>query len=119
MNDIRELRAIFLEVVGVKTKEDAIRESINAAVATRGGGKFYATAYNSKRTALKEEWKKLICDEAERYVRGETLSEQTLDDEHCEAIGRIAEKLSSKFKQYLGNGKLRYGPSQKGFQSLP
>jgi hypothetical protein len=119
MNDIRELRAIFLEVVGVKTKEDATRESINAAVATRGGGKFYATADSRKRTALKEGWKKLICDEAERYVRGETLSEQTLDDEHCEAIGRIAEKAVIQVQAMPGEWKAAVRTIAKGFQSLP
>lgn len=114
MDDIVKMRETFLDVVRVKTEEDAITAAINAAVSTRGGGKFYATEDSRKRSALKDEWKKLLRQESQRYLRGEQVSE----DQHCESISKIAETLSSKFKDCLSDERLRYGlygPSQKAF----
>ncbi|MGO9403340.1 MAG: hypothetical protein ACLPVW_07705 [Terriglobales bacterium] len=111
MNDIVDMREKFLEVFAGRTEEHAIREAINAAVATRRGGKFYETTDVRKRTALREDWTKLIRAESTRYVRGDKVT----DDEHCESISRIAATLSSEFKECLSNGRLGYGPSQKAF----
>jgi hypothetical protein len=121
MNDSANRKRIFLDVVRVKSEEEGIRESINSAVATRGGGKVYATDDLRMRTAVKKCWRELMREEAELLFLpkgssvGLVLGTSVTDASLCGSIRRIAASLSSSFAGSLYGSKLRYGVAQKGF----
>lgn len=106
MNDL------FLELTGVETEQDAMRESINAAVAVRRGGKIYATDSGNERRAFKTELAMLIRKESERYTHP---AEKILDEQHCESIRRIIGNLPPRSKKCLLNEHLRWGIAAKAF----
>ena len=106
MNDL------FLELTGVETEQDAMKESINAAVGVRRGGKIYATDDGNERGAFKKELATLIRKESERYTHP---ARKILDEQHCESIRRIIGNLSSRSKKCLLNEHLRWGIAAKAF----
>jgi hypothetical protein len=100
----------FLEADGVKTEEDAMRWSLNAAVQQRAGGKVYRN--DEGRPEFRSDWAKLIREESQPYSQP---TQPVSDVQHCAAIRRISDTLSLRFGASLIDGRLRYGTSQKAF----
>ena len=104
MNDL------FLKVDGVSSEEQAVTWSINAALQRN---KVYKSDKDyERRVTFRAEWASLIREESKAYL---TPTKPISDDEHCAAIARISDKLSSEFGAYLVSGRLRFGTSQKAF----
>jgi hypothetical protein len=97
----------FLQVDDINNEEEAVTWSINAAV-QRGN----AYCSQSGRERFRDEWKKELRRESQRY---RDLATALSDSEHCKIIGGIADRLSSKFAPRLNGGRLRIGTSQKAF----
>jgi hypothetical protein len=103
-----EVKDLFLKVDGIQNKEQALKWSINAALQRN---KVYKSEdHYELREKLKEEWGKLLCEEAQAY---KNPSEPISDKQHCAAIARIAGALSAEFNDILAEGRLRFGTSQK------
>ncbi len=103
---------LFLELTRVETEQDTMKESINAAVGVRRGGKIYATDDGNERRAFKTEWAMLIRKGSARYTHP---AEPITDEQHCESIRRIIGSLSTRSKKCLNNELLRFGIAQKAF----
>jgi hypothetical protein len=104
MNDL------FLKIDGVSTEEQAVIWAINAALQRN---KVYRNEENyDKREKFRAEWANLIREESKAYVRP---LKPISDGLHCAAITRVSESLSAKFGEYLYDGRLRFGTSQKAF----
>ncbi len=54
----------------------------------------------------------LIREESKPYQKP---AQPVSDEQHCAAISRISDSLSSKFGELLVDGRLRFGTSQKAF----
>ena len=104
---IRDMQSTFLEVDGIRTEEEAIQWSINAAVQRN-------RVYRSfdRRQEFRADWKRIIRNESRRY---RSLCESLSDSQHCGIIRVISDHLSTAFAASLNNGRLRYGTSQKAF----
>ena len=99
MNDL------FLDFVGVKTEEGAMRETLKSAL---GRNKVYAREEaGDERAEFRREWARLFREDSKRYTH------PVSDLEHCESIRRVSDELSRRFGGFLINGRLRYGTSQK------
>lgn len=95
----------FLEVTRVTTEQSAMSNAIQAAL--QRNKTYRDDLDDDMRTKLRAEWARIIRDETKHY----TLSVSDL--QHCEAVRRISDELSTRFAQFLSNGRLRYGTSQK------
>lgn len=104
MNDL------FLKVDEVSTREQALESSISTAL---GRNKVYRDEeHYERREEFRAKWAKLLATEAEAYKKP---TQPISDEEHCEAIARIADTLSAEFGEILAGGRLRFGTSQKAF----
>lgn len=104
MNDI------FLKVDGVSKREEALKWSINAALQRNRvyrNDEDYGT-----REEFRVKWETLLSEESEAYRKP---SQPISDEQHCAAIARIANALSTEFGELLSGGRLRFGTSQKAF----
>src|ERR1700748_3635163 len=101
---------LFLKVDDITTEKQALTWSINAALQRN---KVYKNDENYEiRERFREEWARLLCEESEAYRKP---GEPTSDERHCDAIARIADALSRSHGEYLKDGRLRFGTSQKAF----
>lgn len=105
-----ELSALYLRVVDIRRKEEALNWSI---IASLQRNKVYKDEEQyERREAFRTEWKGLLSTEAEAY---KNPAQPISDEEHCDAIERIANTLSDKFGEILNGGRLGFGTSQKAF----
>lgn len=97
---------LFLESVGVSTELSAMTETLKSAL---GRNKVYTREeLGNERSEFRSDWAKLLRQESKSY------RSPVSDADHCEAIHRISDGLSSgRYRQILVNGRLRYGTSQK------
>jgi hypothetical protein len=104
MNDL------FLKVDGVRTNEEALRWSINAALQRN---RVYKSDDDCAcRTAFRNEWARMLSEEAKAYRKP---AQPISDKQHCAAIIRMSDELSSTFSDCLSEGRLRFGTVQKAF----
>jgi hypothetical protein len=108
MSDSVLIKQVFLYVDRVVNEEQAAHSSIVAAV--QRNRVYRETADEGSRTQFRQAWIQMIREEAKLY-RDTSPS----DDEHCSAIQRIADNLSSQLRDHLVDGRLRFGTSQKAF----
>jgi hypothetical protein len=100
----------FLEVTGVNTEEDAMRETLKSALQQRQNKVYARDEVGSERKAFRSELARLIREESQRY----TQPNQPMSDiQHCGNIRRISDTLSHSFGNILKGGRMRYGTSQK------
>lgn len=101
---------LFLKVDEVSNEEEALRWAISAAMQRH---KIYKNSGDDEeRKKFRERWKELLLREAEDYRKP---AQAITDEQHCAAISRIADDLSSEFSELLNEGRLRFGISQKAF----
>jgi hypothetical protein len=106
------MKNLFLKVDGVTSLEMALQWSINAALQRN---KVYEQEDQYEtRNEFRKEWAKLLTEHAEAYREPE---QPISDGDHCDAIAQIADVLSIKFGTILVQGRLRFGTSQKAFNS--
>ena len=99
---------LFLKVDGINSKEQALVWSIKAALQRN---KVYKNKeHYERREKLRQEWARLLSKEAQAYKNAD---HPISDEQHCAAIARIADALSSEFGEILAEGRLRFGTSQK------
>lgn len=96
----------FLEITGVSNADEAMRNSLRAAVQHN---KVYDTPSVADRRAVRQEWAGLVKKAAEAYLRAVS------DAEHCATIRGISQDLSRSFGRRLKGGKPTFGTSQKAF----
>lgn len=94
----------FLEETGVSNRDEAMRNSLRAAVQHNP---VYSTRSLSDHKTVRREWASLIRKAAEAY--GHPVS----DADHCATIKGISDDLSRSVGQHLRGGKLTFGTSQK------
>lgn len=83
----------FLQFVCVETEEEAMKESLKSAL---GRNRVYGREeIGNERLTFRREWARLLRQESERY------SGPIADAEHCQAIQRIANELSSGVQRDL------------------
>jgi hypothetical protein len=95
----------FLKVTHVNTEQSAMDSAIQAALQrnkTYSDGSDY-----DERVKFRAEWAMFIREESKRYTQPMS------DDQHCEAIQRISDRLREGFGHLLFGGHLRFGTSQK------
>jgi hypothetical protein len=97
----------FLEQTGVKTEEDAMKETLKSALQQRRNKVYARDEVGNERREFRSELAKLIREESRRYTQAVS------DDQHYEPIRRISDTLSRRFGTILKDGRLRYGTSQK------
>jgi len=100
----------FLEVTGMKTEADAMREARNSALQQRQNKVYARDEMGSERTEFRFELARLIREESKVYAQPDQLIS---DVQHCEAIRTISDTLSRTFGDILMGGRMRYGTSQK------
>jgi hypothetical protein len=101
---------LFLKVDGVDSEEQAMASSINAALQRN---KVYKNDEDyERREKFRAVWANLIREESKTYGKP---AQPISDHQHCAAIARISDALSSQFGAYLMGGRLRFGTSQKAF----
>ncbi len=100
----------FLELTGVKTEADAVREALKSALQQRQNKVYARDEVGSERTEFRSELARLIREESKVYAQPNQLIS---DVQHCEAIQRISDTLSRRFGNILMGGRMRYGTSQK------
>ncbi len=110
------MKDLFLCVDEISNEEDALKWAINAAVGVRRNKVYRNDEDYEKREKFRDRWKKLLLREAEAYRKP---AQAITDEQHCGAISRIADELSSEFPKLLegppDKGRLRFGISQKAF----
>jgi hypothetical protein len=95
----------FLRKVGVSNVDEAMRNSLSAALQRN---KVYETSASwTDRRAFRQTWAGLIRTAAEAYTQ------PVADGDHCTTIERISQDLSVRFGRHLIGGKLTFGTSQK------
>jgi hypothetical protein len=104
------MKKLFLKVDDIYNEDQALTWSINAALQRN---KVYMNDENyDRREEFRAEWKELIRAESRIYRSpGHPVS----DEQHCAAIARVADALSSKYGEFLSGNRLRFGTSQKAF----
>lgn len=106
------MQSLFLKVDGITSPEAALQWSINAALQRN---KVYKQEdHYETREEFKQDWAKLLAKYAEAYRSPE---QPISDDKHCDVIANISNELSAKFGTLLVQGRLRFGTSQKAFNS--
>jgi hypothetical protein len=100
----------FLEETGVKTEEDAIREALKSALQQRQNKVYTRDEVGNERREFRNMLAKLIREESKRYTQP---LQPVSGEEHFQAIRRISDALSGRFRTILKDGRLRYGTSQK------
>lgn len=100
----------FLAADGVKTETDAMRMSLVGAL--QRNRTYRHGSPQRTRMEFRDEWARLIRDESRLYSHA---AQPVSDGEHCLAIERISNGLLPRFAQFLINGRLRFGTSQKAF----
>lgn len=95
----------FLEAMGVRNTERAMKESLLSALGRNPT--YRGDEAGNDRVRFRAEWARLIRQESSRYT------EPVGDDSHCQTILRISKALSSDFGNILLGEQLRYGTSQK------
>jgi len=96
----------FLKSVGVSSEQAAMTETLKSAL---GRNKVYKREeVGNERGEFRAEWARLLRHESKHYLA------PVPDAQHCEAIRRISDGLSNRFREILIGGRLRYGTSQKG-----
>jgi hypothetical protein len=103
-----DARKLFLYVDGITTPEGALQWAVNAAV--QRNHVYSAEATEDSQEKFKEKWKALIIREAENYRDCQSL---VSDEQHCDAISRVADELSYHHGETLSGSRLRFGTSQK------
>lgn len=105
------MKDLFIAVGEVTDKDVAMKSSISAALQRN---KVYKDDTDeTAKASFRNAWEELIRKEATNY---ETTSEIS-DDAHCDAIARIADALSHNHGLCLVGSRLRFGTSQKAFNS--
>ena len=90
-----------------------MKASIGSAVKVRKGTIVYRKSADEKnKAAFRTRWASLIRQESQRYIQP---SQPISDIQHCDAIRRISDDLSDRFREILKDGELRHGISQKAF----
>ena len=100
----------FLEVTGVKTEADAMRESLKSTLQQRQNKVYARNEAGNERTAFRSELARFIREESQNYAQP---NQPISDIQHCETIRRISDTLSHRFGNILKGGRMRYGTSQK------
>jgi hypothetical protein len=95
----------FLKKVGVSNADEAMRNSLLAAL--RRNKTYTGSASTSSRREFRQAWATLIKSAARAYRR------PVEDADHCATIARIAQILSRRFSPLLIGSRLRFGTSQK------
>jgi len=127
----------FLIETGVSDEQDAMKETLKAALAQRQNTVYSRPAVGKERKVFRTELAKALRAEAKRYVQPTPVSDverdnaqsetdsdaedcttereliPALDAEHCEAIRRISENFSTRFGEILKDKRFRYGTAQK------
>ena len=102
----------FLVVTGVRDERAAMKESLKAALQQRQNTVYSRPEFGDERTGFRNALAEVIRSEAARYRQ----SSRVLDAEHCDAIRRISDGLSSQFGHiFLTKRRFRYGTAQKAF----
>ena len=99
----------FLDQTGVRTEADAMRETLKSSLQQRQNTVYARPERGNERAEFRSEFARLIRNECRRYV----LPIPVPDDQHCEAIRRISDTLSSRFGIIFKDGRLQYGTTQK------
>jgi hypothetical protein len=102
----------FLEATDVKTEQDAIKETLKAALAQRQNRVYARDEVANEREEFRTELRRLLRELSQRYSQP---TQPISDTQHCEAIRLISDTLSLRFGEILKGGRLRYGTSQKAF----
>lgn len=100
----------FLAATNVSTEQDAMTETLKAALQQRQNRVYARDEIGSERLTFRLELAKVLREESKSYI-GEPRS----DDEHCASIRRISDGLSARFATIFKDGRFRYGTSQKAF----
>jgi hypothetical protein len=95
----------FLRKTGVLNPDQAMRNSLSAAL--QHNRVYQATASLGDRKVFRLAWAALIKEAVQAY------SKPVTDGDHCAAIGRISDQLSTRFGPLLLGSSLRFGTSQK------
>jgi hypothetical protein len=98
---------LFLKKVRVSDSNDAIRNSLRAALNRNKTYKEKTTS--DQRATFRSSWAMTIIATADSY--NQPVSDQT----HCDNIERVAVALTRNFKSILVGERLRFGTSQKAF----
>lgn len=102
----------FLTVTRVSTEQAAMTATLQAALQQRQNKVYSRDEVANERLTFRNELARMMRAESQLYV---DPIEPILDDQHCAAIRRISESLSSGFGQILKDGRFRYGTAQKAF----
>jgi hypothetical protein len=103
------MRDPFLIGTGVSDEEDAINETRKSTLQQRRNTVYRRPEVGKERRVFHVELARALRREAQRYMRPIPVS----DAEHCAAIRRISEDLSTQFGEILKDGRFRYGTAQK------
>jgi hypothetical protein len=102
----------FLVVTHVNNEKAAMTETLKAALQQRQNKVYARDEIGNERLTLRLELARMLRAESKRYIKP---IQPISDDEHCAAIGRISDGLSSKFARNLKDQRFRYGTAQKAF----
>lgn len=91
----------------VRGEEDTIKETLKS---TLGRNKVYSRdEVGGERAIFRAELRRTLRNESQRYRYRGTVS----DAEHCAAIRRISDGISTRFSDMFVGGRFRYGTAQK------
>jgi hypothetical protein len=102
----------FLTVTRVSTEQAAMTETLKAALQQRQNKVYSRDEVGNERLTFRLELARMMRDESKPYIQ---RVQPASDDEHCAAIRRISESLSTRYRQILKGGRFRYGTAQKAF----
>jgi hypothetical protein len=102
----------FLTVTRVSTEQGAMTETLKAALQQRQNKVYSRDEVGNERLTFRVELARMMREESRRYNQPNL---PVSDDEHCAAIRRISESLSTRYRQILKDGRFRYGTAQKSF----
>ncbi len=100
----------FLVVTGVNSEQRAMTETLKAALQQRQNKVYSRDEVRNERLTFRLELARMMRKESRRYKQP---SLHVSDDEHCAAIRRISESLSTRYRPILKAGRFRYGTAQK------
>ena len=96
----------FLIVTRMSTEQGAMTETLKAALQQRQNKVYSRDEIGNERLTFRFELARMIRAESQLYVEP---IEPVLDDQHCAAIRRISESLSTRYGQILKDRRFRYG----------
>ncbi len=99
----------FLMKTGVSDERDAMKETLKAALQQRRNTVYSRPEVRNERRVFRTELAKALRSESQRYGQPSVVS----DADHCAAIRKISEDLSTRFGEILKDRRFRYGTVQK------